>query len=265
MQHTHTSTEGTLVDRPAGTANRESQTRRLAPGTLRPTDIKMPETVAWQCLLGDPPLSASEQVALAMMARTRLVPAGAPIFERHEQAESLVLLQRGEVALGYRDADGVFHIERPVRGPAWLDQSAAWLSDHHALDARAASEAVIVEIPREAIQAQLQAHPGLARRLLNCLAREVQSLTMNTHDLMHKDAPARFAAWLVQRCEGIDGPQAVVRLGERKRDIASQLAITPETLSRLMRSLTRQGLISVAGYTVQVLDLAALRRLALGE
>ena len=88
---------------------------------------------------------------------------------------------------------------------------------------------------------------------------------MNTHDLMHKDAPARFAAWLVQRCDGADGPQAVVRLGERKRDIASQLAITPETLSRLMRSLTRQGLISVAGYTVQVLDLVALRRLALGE
>ena len=262
MQNIHTSSEGTLADRPASTATRETSARRLPPGTIRPTDIKVPETVAWQCLLGEPPLSASEQVALAMMARTRLVPAGAPIFERHEQAESLVLLQRGEVALGYRDADGVFHIERPVRGPAWLDQSAAWLSDHHALDARAASEAVIVEIPREAIQAQLQAHPGLARRLLNCLAREVQALTMNTHDLMHKDAPARFAAWLVQRCEGVDGPQAVVRLGERKRDIASQLAITPETLSRLMRSFSVLGVLSVQGYTVQVHDTDALARLA---
>ena len=53
-----------------------------------------------------------------------------------------------------------------------------------------------------------------------------------------------------------------VSLTERKRDIASQLAITPETLSRLLRQLSRKGLIAVAGYTVKVLDVAALRALA---
>ncbi|MCK7493882.1 MAG: helix-turn-helix domain-containing protein [Comamonadaceae bacterium] len=94
----------------------------------------------------------------------------------------------------------------------------------------------------------------------------MQTLQMNTHELMHKDAPARFAAWLVQRIELTDaaGLRGVVRLTERKRDIASQLAITPETLSRLMRSLTRQGVISVAGYNVQVLDAPALRQIAAG-
>jgi CRP/FNR family transcriptional regulator, dissimilatory nitrate respiration regulator len=98
------------------------------------------------------------------------------------------------------------------------------------------------------------------------LAGEVQSLAVNTHELMHKDAPARFAAWLVQRCGAVDEStqRVAVRLNERKRDIASQLAITPETLSRLMRSLSRQGLISVAGYSVQVLDLPALRLVARG-
>jgi len=87
---------------------------------------------------------------------------------------------------------------------------------------------------------------------------------MATHDLMHKDAEGRFAAWLLQRCAseaGSDG-SITVALSERKRDIASQLAITPETLSRLLRQLSRKGLIYVMGYTVKVLDVAALRRLA---
>jgi CRP-like cAMP-binding protein len=44
--------------------------------------------------------------------------------------------------------------------------------------------------------------------------------------------------------------------------VASQLAITPETLSRLMRSFTRQGVIEVSGYSVRVIDPAALGRLA---
>jgi CRP-like cAMP-binding protein len=53
-----------------------------------------------------------------------------------------------------------------------------------------------------------------------------------------------------------------VQLHERKRDVASQLAITPETLSRLMRSFTRLGVIEVAGYTVRVLDTHMLGQMA---
>jgi hypothetical protein len=38
--------------------------------------------------------------------------------------------------------------------------------------------------------------------------------------------------------------------------------MTPETLSRLMRSLSDRGLIAVSGYTVRVLDAQGLRGLA---
>jgi CRP-like cAMP-binding protein len=110
----------------------------------------------------------------------------------------------------------------------------------------------------------LQRYPELGRRIVVTLAQQVQSLTMATHDLMHKDAEGRFAAWLLQRCasEVASDGTITVALSERKRDIASQLAITPETLSRLLRQLSRKGLIYVMGYTVKVLDVAALRTLA---
>ena len=104
---------------------------------------------------------------------------------------------------------------------------------------------------------------GLAQRLIQGLAREVQALAVNTHALMHKDAPGRLAQWLHQRCVPLPGcsGQAMVKLTDRKRDVASQLAITPETLSRLMRSFSRQGLIEVAGYNVRVIDPVGLARL----
>jgi CRP-like cAMP-binding protein len=86
----------------------------------------------------------------------------------------------------------------------------------------------------------------------------VRALSAVTHDLMHKDAEKRLVAWLLQQSEG----RAQLRLAERKRDIAAQLAITPETLSRMMRQLKEKGLIAVAGYTVQLLDLAGLQALA---
>jgi CRP-like cAMP-binding protein len=233
-----------------------------------------PDARTWLGLFGTGTLSPAEQGSLTALAHNRVVPAGATVFDRCDRATALVLAQSGDVALGYRGQDGVFRIERPVRGPAWLDQSSAWLGESHAMDARATSEAIVVELPVDAVRSALEHHPNLARHLVVSLSREVQSLSMNTHELMHKDAPARFAAWLLQRLQGhrwhggTDGNgqshPPLVRLGERKRDIASQLAITPETLSRLMRALTRQGVLSVSGYNVLVLDVPALERTAAG-
>jgi CRP-like cAMP-binding protein len=266
MQQSLHTPEGSLAERPALLRTAAETLSARALQAARARAARPTAEGPWHGLLGAPPLTQAEAQALASLARTRAVPAGGTVFERQQKATALVLAQSGDVALGYRGADGVFHIERPVRGPAWLDQSSAWLDETHALDARAMTDAVVVELPREALQAQLEDHPALALRLVAGLAREVQALTINTHELMHKDALARFAAWLVQRLEGsaLAGNRGVIRLDERKRDIASQLAITPETLSRLMRSLARQGSIAVAGYTVQVLDVAALKRLSAG-
>ncbi len=235
--------------------------------SARPPESAQPDPQAWNALLGAPALTAAELAALADMARPRFVAQGGMIFRQHDAARALVFVCDGDAALGWCAADGQFRVERPVRGPGWLDQSAAWIDASHAIDARAVSSVLVVELPREDLQALLVSLPALARRLIASLAREAHALTLNTHGLMHKDAPARFAQWLLQRCRSLaDAPgSGIVRMAERKRDIAAQLAVTPETLSRLMRSLTRQGLISVVGYTVHVADVEGLRHVAEGH
>ncbi len=217
----------------------------------------------WGSLLGAPALGADELATLGQLATLRHVAAGQSVLCRSTEANTLVALRSGEVALGLRTADGVFRTERIVRGPAWLDLSSAWLAGPHAMDAQAMGAASVVELPCDVLETHLAAHPGLAQRLIQGLAREVQALAVNTHELMHKDAPGRLAQWLHQRCVPVPGDsgQAMVKLTDRKRDVASQLAITPETLSRLMRSFSRQGLIEVAGYNVRVIDPEGLARL----
>lgn len=218
----------------------------------------------WAAVFGPPALPADIAAGLQEVAQVRELPAGSLLVSSREPARDLCLIARGDAALGTASPDGSFQPERSVPGPGWLDASSAWLGGMPAQDAVAVSDVVLVTLPRSDVQALMQRHPELARRLVVTLARQVQSLTLATHDLMHKDAEGRFAAWLLQRCAGeaaSDGT-ITVSLNERKRDIASQLAITPETLSRLLRQLSRKGLIYVAGYTVKVLDVAALRALA---
>lgn len=223
---------------------------------------------SWAALLDAPSLGSAEAQALDAIAQMRCVAAGHLIYTRRDPAQTLVALVEGDAALGLRQAsDGQFRIERMLHAPAWLDLASAWLSGTHALDALAVSDVTVLELPRMALTTLLDDDPQLGSLLIQALAREVRTLTLNTHELMHKDAPARLAAWLHQRCAPVpEVPgQAQVLLRERKRDIASQLAITPETLSRLMRSFMTQGVIDVSGYNVRVLDLPALRKLAQDE
>lgn len=244
-----------------GSASRASSNlprprRRLAAPPPSPAD-----PAPWQRVLGGSPLSASEFALLVRLAERHSVAAGDVVLDGSVPARALVMLMSGDVVLGSRAADGSLRTERSVTGPAWLDLTAAWLDQPYAMEAQALSDVVIAELPLERLKPHLATHPALALRLCVNLAQRVDELTIASRNLLHNDAPARFAQWLLQRCPVTRGAHDL-RLQERKRDIAQQLAMTPETLSRLMRSFESRGVIDVHGYQLHIHDVQALRRLA---
>jgi CRP-like cAMP-binding protein len=217
---------------------------------------------AWQAILGMPPLARDELEALNSVVKLRRVPAGAAVLSRQQHAEDLVAVVEGLVGLGLAPDDAPFHLERSVRGPRWLDLSSAWLGGCYGQDARAVGDSLVMDIPVQAVRQAISQFPELLDRLMLCMAQTVHSLNGITHDLMHKDAEKRLVAWLLHASGAASSGSESLVLKERKRDIAAQLAITPETLSRLMRQLTLKNLIEVQGYRIELLDIAALRTLS---
>lgn len=214
--------------------------------------------VPWPALLG--PLPADDAEALDGLALTRRLPEGRVVFTRGTPATSLVALVDGQAACGWIQGPRGLSAERVMHGPAWLALASAWTHGQHGCDAVAQSSLVLVEVPIDALRDQVLRRPALALRLIDALAAEIERLDGRLHELMHKDAGSRLAAWLCAQTDGRH--QDVLRLAERKRDIASQLGMTPETLSRMMRSLSDRGLIAVSGYTVRLLDPHGLQALA---
>jgi len=219
---------------------------------------------AWQTLLGRGPLLPELLEPLLLISNVRQVVAGQQVLSRNDVARSLLLLVRGDVGLGLMTPKALLRIERSLRGPAWLDLSSAWLECRPTVDGVALSDAVLVSVSRSAYQALMARRPELARRTVVCLAEQLHAATGVTQDLMHKDAQARLATWLLRRC-GVGASVQRIALHERKRDIASQLAVTPETLSRLLKQFSDDGLLEVRGYSIGILDASGLQSRAGGE
>ncbi|MFG6447089.1 Crp/Fnr family transcriptional regulator [Roseateles sp. BYS180W] len=210
----------------------------------------------WQGLL--PGVGAHLLGELQARAVVRHVEPGALIL-RHSQTQPDVLaLLQGQAGVGELRSTEAPVLERSVRGPQWLNLASAWLHQASAQDIWAQSSAQLLALPVLALRHVLRRQPELADALLQAMARQVTELSGLTHEFMRLDAEKRLAAWLLRRAGGLPS----LALGERKRDIAAQLAIAPETLSRLMKQLKLKGLIDMQGYTVHVLRPEGLAALA---
>jgi CRP-like cAMP-binding protein len=77
-----------------------------------------------------------------------------------------------------------------------------------------------------------------------------------------KDAESRCAEWLLRHAQTTETGALTVLLQQRKRSIAAQLGIAPETLSRVLRHLRERNMICGSGRLLNLVDPCGLRSLA---
>ena len=185
------------------------------------------------------------------------------ILARRTQTSAWVsFLESGRVVLGVMAGDVMEHQLGVLEGPCWLEASSAVLDLPPAVDAVADTDVVLRRMPVAEFRRILADLSVPARAVLDDVARAHRQQTEFAVSRLAKDAEGRCAEWLLQHAE----PQAqggmAVQLQERKRSIAAQLGIAPETLSRVLRHLRERSLISGSGRSLNLLDLTGLRTLA---
>ncbi len=188
---------------------------------------------------------------------------GAVLLRRGDCADQVLHLERGRVTLGLLEQDGLHRQLGVVEGPFWLEAASGLLGLPHAVDAVAETEVSLQSVALADFRDHVDQLPEPSRALLSDLARAQRQQTELAISRLAKDADARCAEWLIQHAERDPATDRLqVRLHERKRSIAAQLGIAPETLSRILRQLRERELISGRGRVLQLTNPDDLRALA---
>lgn len=195
-------------------------------------------------------------------AERRKAAAGAVLLKRGSTPTAVLYVESGRVALGVMEGDVLAHQLGEIQGPFWLEATAAVLGLASVVDAVAETEVVLRRIPLARFRQSLGAMPVAARTVLQDVATAHRRQTELAVSRLAKDAEARCAEWLLRHAQPGEKGSLAVPLEQRKRLIAAQLGIAPETLSRVLRHLRERSLISGTGRVLNLLDPGGLRVLA---
>jgi CRP-like cAMP-binding protein len=191
------------------------------------------------------------------------LPSGTVLLRRGQKASKAMHLMSGRVALGVIEQGVMVRQLGEVEGPFWLEVAAAMLGLPYAVDAMAKSDVTVQTMPLNQFKANLKNLTEPLHTLMLDLAKAQRQQVEVAVSRLAKDADARFAEWLLRHAEPADaqGRMAVV-LRDRKRLIAAQLGIAPETFSRVLKHLRDRKLISGGGRVLNLLDPLGLQSLA---
>lgn len=118
----------------------------------------------------------------------------------------------------------------------------------------AVEEGTACSFSHESLLGLLGARPQVALRMLGAVTRRLEDAEDRLALLTSSDVPTRLAGYLLDLPAAFDAGAAVVALPLPKKDIASLLGTTPESLSRAFARLVRDGLIETDGSRVRIVD-----------
>lgn len=178
-------------------------------------------------------------------------PARLQLIREGTRATFLHVLIEGSVELfaEWKGRDSTMAILQPVRSFI----IAACIRDaRHLMSARTLEPSRLVLIPAADLRAAFRRDPDFAVDVIEDLARGYRSMVRHTKNLKLRSARERLAAYLLKQ-SAVHGGAVGFTLPHEKRLIASYLGITPESLSRTLKSLAAEG-VHIQGARVTLTD-----------
>lgn len=182
---------------------------------------------------------------------------------RRQTIDHVLYLERGTVLLGVEQESQLRHQMGHVQGPTWLDAAFVLQGGKSCIDMQAQTDGRLYAIPVETFREAVAELPAGAQQLLRDIAQAYCAQTELAVSRLAQDAEARCAQWLLHHAAPHSEGGLRVTLRARKRLIAAQLGIAPETFSRVLRQLREHGLIAGRGNVIDLPQPRALEILAL--
>jgi CRP-like cAMP-binding protein len=200
-----------------------------------------------------------EQLAKHIAATS--IEKGEVLFHRGDAAEFFYLIDTGLIELSLIAPTGDKKTLEVVGPGRTFGEAVAFMRGHkYPVTAEALRDSRLCRIPNDTYVELIRSNSDASMRLLADISKHLHDLVTEIGHLTIQNARARLTSYMMDHLlEPPVDDQATARLDLPRHVIASRLSIQPETLSRLLRNLTDEGIVSIDDRVVFIHSVSRLR------
>lgn len=191
-----------------------------------------------------------EQIqALASTARAQALDRKQTLFLQGDSADCLFVLVSGCMQLSASGPGGQETVIKTVNPGEMFAEAVLFEREDYPVTAQALSDSMVYALPTAAFMRLLK-DEAFFRCFAGALMRKLRYLVQRISYLSHFDVEDRLMFFFIQRC----GNGSSFSPDLTKKETAAAIDATPETLSRLLARLKREGRLSWNDEGVRILD-----------
>lgn len=202
-------------------------------------------------------LTEQQKTTLALARVKKSFATDKELFAEGETANYFYQLESGVISLYRLSPEGDEKLFQQVKAGEMLAESAVLMSPAvYPVNAKVSEAATVWCYPRKVLVELCAQNNEFALQLISSLANRLHQAVNRIDQLTLKNAGQRLVAYLLEqkKIQSTDWLTLPVSHGQ----LARQLNITPETLSRLFKKFKQQEMLSINKQTIVLLDIESL-------
>ncbi|WP_163971550.1 Crp/Fnr family transcriptional regulator [Oceanobacillus halotolerans] len=206
-------------------------------------------------------LNEDEMLKIVALSRSLHYEKGEIIFHEGDPLEYLYIVHQGRVKNYQLFDSGKEQLLRILEPGEFMGELALFTEKTLDSYAEAMKTTEICAIHRDDMQQLMQTYPTIAVKILEQFSSRLEQTEQLVGQLSAKDVEARVAHYLIATAEDMDSYD--ITLPMSKKDLASYLGTTQETISRRLSSFQTKGWIEQKGHRqIKIVNMEALMEVA---
>jgi CRP-like cAMP-binding protein len=210
-------------------------------------------------------LNKEELVRISACKTSRFVKKGEIIFDEGDHLNGVFCISDGICKVSKMSSNGRDQIIHLVKKGDILGERSLINDEVANLKATAINDMEVCFIPREEIIKDLQKNPEFSMNVLKDLASSLKSADNVIVDMAQKTVKQRLAEMLINLEEkfghDIDN---ILSIHLSREDIANIIGTATESAIRLLSEFKKEGVITLKGKNISLLDISKLKKIAQG-
>lgn len=203
-------------------------------------------------------LSEGEVGALAQRAVEKRFEAGEMLFWEGEPCAGIFLIAQGSVKIFKTAPSGREMMLALESAPSTVAELPLFDGGPYPASVRAVDQVAAYFINKADFQSVCRQHPGVALKVLAVVGQRLRHLVMMVESMTFGSVTQRLARLLLDSSKQAGAGEFALPLTHQ--EMASRLGTVREVVSRNLARFRAEGLISMQGHQVAILDRAGLER-----